>query len=253
MQEPFYSSLMGDARKEVEAERMANLRLQSLKLPKFGKGQSEEVKMFGASVVENLVRVIREGIDNPIPKVKSAYEALKKKYRIDGREFAFTITPGVGTFEDNVGMGADIGASADGRLAGEAMASDFTAAPSPIDAEPSREIYDVFSCLKDWNTDPICIGISNASPVDINIREDFPKDDLKRVLKQFAMSEIGANMLTISAGDLETYSQAALLPQKYDLVRCRLGGWSEYYGAMFPAHQEHNVRRPYYGPVAAQQ
>jgi len=253
MQEPFYSNLMGDARKEVEAERMANLRQQSLNLPKFGKGQSEEVKMFGASVVENLVRIIREGIDNPIPKVKSAYEALKKKYRIDGREFAFTITPGVGTFEDNVGMGADIGASADGRLAGEAMASDFTAAPSPIDAEPSSEIYDVFSCLKDWNTDPICIGISNASPVDINIREDFPKDDLKRVLKQFAMSEIGANMLTISAGDLETYSQAALLPQKYDLVRCRLGGWSEYYGAMFPAHQEHNIRRPYYGPVASQQ
>jgi len=253
MKEPFYSELAGSTRKEIAAERYANLRQHSLNLPKFGLGKSEELKALGSDIVKNLVRIIREGIDNPLPKIKSGYEALKKKYKLKGREFAFTITPGIGTFEDNVGMGVGTGASADGRLAGEALGSDFSATPSPIDAEPSTDIHDVFTCLKDWNTDPINVGLSNASPVNINIREDFPKDDLKRVLKQFAKGEIGSNMLVITAANPETYEQAALFPQKYDLVRVRTGGWTEYFATMFPEHQKNNSRRPFFGPVAAQQ
>jgi len=250
MKEPFFSELEGP-RKQANAERYANLRQLSLDLPKFGHGRSEELKQFGATVVSNLVRIIREGIENPIPKIKSDYEALKKKYNLEGREFAFTITPGVGTFEDNVGLGADMGASADGRLAGESLGDDFSPVPSPIDAKPSKEIYDVFSCLKDWNTDPINFGLSNASPVNINIREDFPHDEMKRLLKQFAAGELGSNMLSITAGNPKTYEQAKKVPQIYDLVRCRQGGWSEFYGLMFPEHQRYIERRPYYGPPEA--
>lgn len=251
MKEPFYSELEGDARKEVDAERYSYLRQYSLGLPKFGEGKSEDLKNFGANVVSNLVRIIREGIEDPIPKIKKDYEALQEKYNLEGREFAFTITPGVGTFEDNVGLGADMGASADGRLAGESLGSDFSAAPSPIDAQPTGEIHNVYSCLKDWNTDPINFGLSNASPVDINIREDFPLEDLNRLLRQFADGELGSNMLSVTAGNPDTYVQAQKFPQKYDLVRCRQGGWSEYFAHMFPEHQKYIERRPYYGPLDA--
>jgi len=248
MIEPFYSDLAGTARKHVEAENYKNLRRVALGLPKFGKGQSEELKMFGSTVVENLVRLIHEGIENPISKIKKGYDAIKEKYSVDGSKFVFSVTPGVGTFEDNVGLGEGMGASADGRLSGEAIANDFSAQPCPVDAPPSTEINDAFACLKDWNTDPINFGVSNAAPVDLNIREDFPLDDLKKLMKQFADGEIGSNMLTITTANLETFAAAEKFPQKYDLVRCRQGGWSEYYSIMFPTHQRYISRRPFFGP-----
>lgn len=250
MQEPFYSNLAGTARKHLEAERYINLRKVAIGLPKFGKGQSEELKMFGSSVVEKLVQIIHESYESkPIAKIKSGYDAIKEKYNIEGRPFKFSITPGVGTFEDNVGLGSGMGASADGRLAGESIANDFSCQPSPIDAPPSTEINDAFKCLKDWNTDPINFGVANAAPVDLNIREDFPLEDLEILMKQFADSEIGSNMLTITTANPETFAEAEKYPQKYDLVRCRQGGWSEYYSIMFPLHQQYISRRPFFGPT----
>jgi len=248
MQEPFYSELEGTARKQIAAQRYAKLREVALSLPKFGLSENEELKVFGSSVVENLVRLVHKSIENPIPAIKKGYDAIKEKYSVDGSKFVFSITPGVGTFEDNIGLGAGMGASADGRLSGEATGDDFSPAPSPIDAPPSTEIHDVFSCLKNWNTDPINFGIANASPVDINVREDFPLNDMKKLLKQFADGEIGSNMLSITTANPETYAQAEKFPQKYDLVRCRQGGWSEYYSIMFPEHQRYIARRPYFGP-----
>jgi pyruvate-formate lyase len=35
-------------------------------------------------------------------------------------------------------------------------------------------------------------------------------------------------------------------PERYDLVRVRMGGWSEFFVAMFDFHQEYIRRRPYY-------
>merc|ERR1719239_720067 len=85
MKEPFYSDLAGEARKHVVAENFVNLREAALALPKFGKGESEELKVFGSSVVENLVRIIHEGIESPISKIKSGYDAIKEKYNVEGR------------------------------------------------------------------------------------------------------------------------------------------------------------------------
>ena len=94
--------------------------------------------------------------------------------------------------------------------------------------------------------DSICIGISNAAPVDLNIRENFNESELQKVIKAFADGKIGSNMMTITTADPETYEQAVVYPEKYDLVRVRQGGWSEFYMAMFPEHQSYILRRPYY-------
>lgn len=248
MQEPFQNVLAGPARAADNAARYQELRQAALALPKFGQGESEELKAFGAEVVGRCVQIIRDGIEQPLPQIAKGYEALKKKYGTKERPFAFTVVPGVGTFEDNLGLGVGMGASADGRLSGEAIADDFSAAPSPCDLPPQTEPRDIYAALQDWNVPAINVGLSNAAPVDVNIREDFPLDELKKVIRKFADGEIGSNLLTITTGDPETYVQAQTLPEKYDLVRVRQGGWSEFYMAMFPQHQQYIIRRPYFGP-----
>lgn len=246
MQEPFQNSFAGEARAEARASRYKDLRQHALAVPKFGEATSAELKAFADEVVGRCVAIIRDGIDNPLPSVKKAYDALKAKYSTPEREFAFTVTPGVGTFEDNIGLGLTMGASPDGRLSGDPVADDFCAAPSPSDLPPQTEPHDIFTCLNDWNLPSINIGLSNAAPVDINIREDFGTENMERVIRQFADSELGSNLLTVTTGNPETFAQAQIFPEKYDLVRVRQGGWSEFYIAMFPEHQQYISRRPYY-------
>ncbi|VAW59517.1 hypothetical protein MNBD_GAMMA11-2900 [hydrothermal vent metagenome] len=246
MKEPFQNEFAGKARADSRSLRYKELRKHALSLAKFGEGKSEELKCFADEVVGHCVRIIREGIDNPIPSVKRSYDKLKKKYHLQDRDFSFTLTPGVGTFEDNIGLGLTMGASADGRLSGDPVADDFCAAPSPSDQPPENKSYDVFSSLNDWNVDSINFGLSNTAPIDININEDFSLPDMKKLVKMFADSKLGSNLITITTADPETFMQADIYPEKYDLVRVRQGGWSEFYIAMFPEHQQYISRRPYY-------
>ncbi|HHL31443.1 MAG TPA: Dyp-type peroxidase [Oceanospirillales bacterium] len=248
MIEPFQNEFAGSARAQANASRYKDLRNISLGLPKFGEGKSKELKKFADEVVGKCVQIIRDGIDNPVPSVKKAYDKLKKKYQLKGRDFAFTVTPGVGTFEDNLGLGLGMGASADGRLSGDPVADDFSAAPSPSDQAPETKPYNIYQSLDDWNVPSINIGLSNASPTDVNIYEDFSVTDMKKVINKFAKGTIGSNLLTVTTGDPETFQQALTYPEKYDLVRVRQGGWSEFYIAMFPEHQAYIARRPYYSP-----
>lgn len=248
MQEPFQNTLAGAARAEDVAARYKELRRVALALPKFGRGESAELKAFGAEVVARCVQIIRDGIDKPLPAIAQGYEALKQKYSVEGRPFAFVVCPGTGTFEDNVGLGAGMAASADGRLSGDPIADDFSAAPGPSDQPPETAPVDIFKALADWNVPAINIGLSNAAAVDVNIREDFPLEALKEVIRRFAGGTLGSNLLTVTTADPATYAQAQTLPEKYDLVRVRQGGWSEFYMAMFPQHQQYIIRRPYYGP-----
>ena len=37
-------------------------------------------------------------------------------------------------------------------------------------------------------------------------------------------------------------------PQKFDLIRNRMGGWSNFFCAMFTEHQKQHERRPMYAP-----
>lgn len=37
---------------------------------------------------------------------------------------------------------------------------------------------------------------------------------------------------------------ARLDPEQYDLLRVRMGGWSEYFISMFPDHQQQHQHRP---------
>jgi pyruvate-formate lyase len=43
--------------------------------------------------------------------------------------------------------------------------------------------------------------------------------------------------MTITGVNPETYEAATRDPEKYDLLRARMGGRSEFFDTMFPAHQ----------------
>jgi pyruvate-formate lyase len=246
MTEPFYTTLEGEMRRDEDAQFFQLLRQYALQVPKFGTGQDPAIVDFAKEFVAKCVQIIHDSFNNPLPNIKQNYENLKKKYGTPKRPFAFTITPGVGTFEDNVGLGMGFGASADGRLNGQPIGADGTAMPWPPDLPLNPQTSNAFVSLKDWNIEPIGHGIANCAPSDLNISEDFPLDKLTQLIHDFSHSKLGSNMITITCADTSTYEQAAQFPERYDLVRVRMGGWSEFFVAMFDFHQDYIMRRPYY-------
>ena len=56
--------------------------------------------------------------------------------------------------------------------------------------------------------------------------------------------ETGSNLVTVTCVDRDTQERAQLEPQKFDLVRNRMGGWTNFFVSMFPEHQLQHARRP---------
>lgn len=246
MKEPFYATLEGGSRRDADAMFFQQLRQCALALPKFGINANRDLVDLAGQVIGRCVGIVHDGLNHPLPEIAEGYKKIKQRFGTPARPFAFTVTPGVGTFEDNVGLGQGFGASANGRLSGQPIGADFTAMPLPSDQPFEARASNAFVSLKDWNIEPICHGFANAAPSDLNIPEDFPLDQLTRLIRDFAHSELGSNMITITCADPSTYEQAAEFPERYDLIRVRMGGWSEFFVAMFDFHQDYIKRRPYY-------
>jgi pyruvate-formate lyase len=255
MKEPFYSKAAGEDRIAVQAERFKHLRNYAwYKLPKFGQGHTK-VDKFGRRVVRDLVEMAYAVIRKPSGPVAEKLASLHARYGTQEHPFEFVITPGIATFEDYAGVGSFLGASAEGRRNGQTIASDFSPSPTPPDLPVSPYGRPAFASLKSWaagptdddettTIDPIGVGLANGSPVDINIREDFPCSEVEKLIREFADGKLGPNMMTVSCADPNTLAEAQRFPERYDLVRMRMGGWSEFFVAMFPHHQEQHKRRP---------
>jgi pyruvate-formate lyase/deferrochelatase/peroxidase EfeB len=261
MKEPFYSPALGADRIAVEAERFKKLRLYARSLPKFGQGYPA-IDSFGRRVVRDLIQLATDVIRKPQKPVSDRLASLRERFAVPGERFEFVITPGVGTFEDFAGVGSFLGASADGRRSGDAVASDFSASPTPADLPVPLQGRDARRALQSWDQgpadddyakiiDPIGLGLSNGAPVDINIRENFPAGELVELIRDFARGNLGSNMLSITCADPDTMAAAQRYPGRYDLLRVRMGGWSEFFAAMFPHLQEQHRRRPIFEAVAS--
>lgn len=64
----------------------------------------------------------------------------------------------------------------------------------------------------------------------------------------FLQAETGSNLVTVTCVNRNTMERARNQPQKFDLIRNRMGGWSNFFVAMFNEHQLQHIRRPTYGP-----
>ena len=243
MVEPYQSELLGPADAQERGLRYQQLREVALALPKWGSGDAD-VDAIGTWMMEKMVGLCVSVIRQPCPPLRTQLDSIAKRFG----SFEFVVTPGIGTFEGYVGDGLPCGAGADGRRNGMPIASDLSPSPAPQDLPAAPAFRNIYQSLKSWKTEAIDYGLSNASPVDMNIAEDFPLADLQQFVRAYARGETGSNLITMTCADLATYQAAARDPERYNLVRVRMGGWTEFYSAMFPAHQEQHQRRQYFTP-----
>jgi Dyp-type peroxidase family len=255
MTEPFQSVLAGELRSEERAKRFKQIRAAALALPKFGMG-NEEVDAIGEWLIANMARMARDIVANPPEPLATTIAGIKQNH---GSDWELTLLVGMGTFEAYVGDGLGSGASPSGRRNAQPFPSDFSPAPVPQDLPPiaqdprapgavpgtNRPIY---MAMSSWNIDAINYEVSNAAPVDLNVREDFPVEKLEEFIREYAAGNVGSNLITITVADPDTYAVAGAQPEQYELVRVRMGGWTEFFAAMFPAHHDQHRRRPYFVP-----
>jgi pyruvate-formate lyase len=258
MIEPFQSTLAGRLRADERAKRFEQIRARALALPKFGMGDPA-VDEIGRWLARSIADVARDVLDNPPDPLAGTIGGLEQTYSTPDRPWTLTLQVGVGTFEAYVGDALNTNASPNGRLSGQPYPSDFSPTPIPQDMPPvaqdpraanpvagaNRPIY---TGMRSWNDPAVYHRLSNAAPVDLNVREDFPVEELAELIRQYAAGNVGSNLFTVTMADPDTYAAAAGQPERYELVRVRMGGWTEYFSAMFPAHHGQHMRRPYFVP-----
>jgi pyruvate-formate lyase len=234
----------------VEPEKIRAVRRMCLDLPKFGQGH-KEIDGIAWSLIEDFDDVVKSTLKDPIHKEK--LETLRRRYDRPDQKFEILIAPGTGTFEQYVFNGGFWGASPDGRLSGQPVASDMSPAPIPQD-QPStvatgnglKHLRSVALArgLSSYNHSSIN-HLSDGAPADFNIREDFPEAELVKAIQAFADGK-SSNILTFTVANPETFAGAQKNPEAYDLLRVRMGGWTEFYITLFPDHQSQHMRRPLY-------
>ncbi len=244
---------------KVTPERANEIRQICLEQPKFGFG-NEDVDAYAWRVAESFCNAIDRALKHRVHA--DALDNLAARFGSETKPFNIVITPGVGTFEQYVFGGSFGGATPDGRGAFEPLASDLSASPMPQFLTPDREGSGrgwsnddqtltanarearLRTALSSWNS-PAFDRLCDGAPGDFNIEEDFPHDELVTVLKDFAAGK-GGNMMTVTTASLATLQAAEADPLAYDLVRVRMGGWSEFFSVLFPQHKKQHVRRNIY-------
>ncbi|OJH42648.1 hypothetical protein BON30_05555 [Cystobacter ferrugineus] len=243
MEEPFISTLAGPARIQAQAERFQQLRAVALELPRYGREKNAELAAFGNRILQRVAEAGVSVFTDPAEPTAEKMVRIAQRLGTPDKPFGgFQIQPGTGTFENYVEFGATCGASADGRRLGQPLASDLSPTPSVADLPLEHQEARFLDALEGF-TGPGADAFTSGAPTDFNIREDFPVASLEQVLHRFAQGQ-GANILTITCANPETFAGAAEDPEKYNLLRVRMGGWSEFFVAMYPAHQAQHQRRP---------
>jgi pyruvate-formate lyase len=208
-------------------------------------------------LLDTFADCVKEARDSAV--CQEGLKRLEEKYDAPGRPFVVHLAPGVGTFEQYAFIGSWSGASADGRAARAPVGSDLSPAPTigppaataaeeaaapggPRAAGPRRS--QVEASLRTY-AHPVMARLGDGAPVDYNVREAFPQDRLVKMIRGFAGGN-GGSICTFTVGDPETFAGAQADPERYNLVRVRMGGWTEFFVALFPHHQEQHKRRPLY-------
>jgi pyruvate-formate lyase len=231
----------------VSKERIQQIRALCSDVPKFGLGHAD-VDRLAWQLINEFCDCVKEAWQSDLQLRR--YKTMKKRYDHEAHPFHILLAPGVGTFEQYILGGFLLGASADGRLSGEGIASDLSPSPVHSDVLPPGELIDLphprIGNLGDSfrsYADRSMHRLGDGAPVDYNIPEDFPLEKLAAYLKAFAQGD-GGSIATFTVADPQTFLEAQQRPEDFNLVRVRMGGWSEFFVSLFPNHQEQHRRRP---------
>ncbi|PWB35200.1 formate acetyltransferase [Pseudomonas sp. SDI] len=239
--------LTADATRSAEAVRhFRHLRSIALSLPQWGRGHPE-IDPFGNAIAARVAAMAVNVMTKPRPALAALYEQVAARFGSPQHPFGgFSMQPGVGTFASYVEQGLSCAASADGRLSAQPLATDMSPSPSPLDlpaTAASQQLADGVSVLVGLRSND-AFGYTNGAPIDLNIAETMPVKRLVEILDAF-VAGAGSNVLTVTVADQETFLAAARSPESYDLLRVRMGGWTEMFVAMHATHQKVHPRRPY--------
>lgn len=192
------------------------LRVKLASCPKYGANNSEADEM-GMKLTHDYAELMK-AIDSKYPEMK--------------------FMPGIGTFSWYIAVGNGTGASADGRLLAEPVASNF----SPSAGAMIRGITGALTSFCKMNLDVLPLG----SPLDLGLSSQYIKGEdgtVRMIGLMKSFTELGGNLLTISVADTETLRDAQKHPENYRDLRVRMGGWSAYFTMLSPEQQEHHIRK----------
>ncbi|MBI2940988.1 MAG: hypothetical protein HYY04_11190 [Chloroflexi bacterium] len=163
--------------------------------------------------------------------------------RYHARRYPSIIFPcAVGTFSWYTSIGREVGASADGRFAGEPVTPNFSPTIGMDLMGPTAAIK---SYCQMGMTD-----LAGGGPMDLrfaghHLRGEAGTQRLAGFLRAFVA--LGGNMTTITVTDVELLKRAMVEPMKYRGLRVRMGGWSAYFVALSPEQQRLHIAKVEHG------
>jgi choline trimethylamine-lyase len=145
---------------------------------------------------------------------------------------------GVGTFSWYIGIGQGLGASPDGRQAGQPVASNF----SPALGRDMMGIPAAIASYSKMSHDRLAAG----GPLDVRLSRKLVEgyEGTQRMSGLVrGLVDLGGAMLTITVADTEELRAAQQSPEEYRSLRVRMGGWSAYFTMLSREQQDHHIRR----------
>jgi len=151
---------------------------------------------------------------------------------------ALLFPAGVGTFSWYIGIGEGLGASPDGRLAGQPVSSNFSPALGRDVAGLPGAILS-YAAMHEAN-------LPAGGPLDLRVNRRLVEGEegttrLAALVRSFV--ETGGNMLTLTVADTRELRAAQQEPDQYKSLRVRMGGWCAYFTMLSREQQDHHIRR----------
>jgi len=202
---------------EADFAGYAPLRARLLAAPKYG-NDDEQADAMGQAVIRAFTEIVGRHA-----------EAVRER---------MLFPCGVGTFSWYIGIGEGLGASADGRRAGEPVSSNFSPALGR-DMEGIPGAILSYAKMHDSN-------LPAGSPLDLRLNRKLVEGAegtarMAALLRSFV--DTGGNIMTLTVADTEELRAAQREPEHYASLRVRMGGWCAYFTMLSREQQEHHIHR----------
>ncbi len=202
---------------ESDFEGYGVLRQKLLAAPKYG--NDDEIADF-------VGRAVMDAFTSAVEKHAKDYSATVR------------FPAGVATFSWYVGIGEGLGASPDGRAAGEPVSSNFSPALG-------RDMHGIPGAILSYSKMPHD-HLSVGSPLDLRIGRrlvegDAGTDRMAALIHSFV--DTGGSIMTLTVADTEELRAAQQEPNRHRSLRVRMGGWCAYFTMLSHQQQDHHIRR----------
>ena len=145
---------------------------------------------------------------------------------------------GVGTFSWYIAIGEGLGASPDGRHAGEPVGPNFSPALG-------RDRHGIPGAILSY-ANMHHANLPAGGPLDLRLSRRLVEGDegtsrMAGLVRGFV--EAGGNMMTLTVVDTEELRAAQREPERFRSLRVRMGGWCAYFTMLSREQQDHHIRR----------